>query len=543
MGRYINPGNDSFKTARNSEYVDKSGIIEYLNGTLNTEQKLTCVSRPRRFGKSITAGMLCAYYSMGCDSLALFEELEISTKPGFKDHLNKYPLLYIDVTNFINGTKDIEKCVDRMQSAIVNDLIKNYPEVAISSDDSLIDAIYEVVSVTKQKFVVIIDEWDAICREAPNHPELMKQYIALLRRMFKSNETDVVFAGVYMTGILPIKQYGTQSALNNFQPFSMTDPEPLEVYFGFTSDEVKDICNKHERDFEEMKEWYDGYRLGSNQEIFNPNSVITSLKKGVCANYWSKTESFESLKEYINMDFDGMQIVLEKLLAGESVEVSTIAFGNDANQIFNANELLTLLIHFGYLSYDKPTRSAFIPNMEVKEEIKSAIVFGSHTKLIEQIKNSERLLKAVWSSDEVFVADFFRSLHGKYCDPMHYNNEQALRGLVKHAFNDACVDKYVRIEELPSGEGYIDIAYIPRCGFGYPAMVIELKYNKCSEGAIAQIKNNHYPSLVSEFTDNLLLVGINYDPKSKKHSCRIEALKGIQPSTAVNSEHHNIFKI
>lgn len=329
---------------------------------------------------------------------------------------------------------------------------------------------------------MLIDEWDALCREAGDRPHLLEQYISLLRNLFKGDNTNRVFAGVYMTGILPIKSYGTQSALNNFRMYSMTNPEPLEEFFGFSESEVEAICAREGLDFQELSLWYDGYRMGDGDvRIFNPTSVMTVLLTRVCKGYWTQTESFESVKELINMNFDGVKEALEAMLSRKAAQVTVSTFGNDSNVINSKDELLTLLIHYGYLGYDAPNQRAFIPNNEVRQEVM-----------------------------------------------------QALRSLIHLAYI-AAVDDYVQIQELPAGTGCADVVFIPRKGCDKPAMIIELKFGGSAEGAIAQVRNRNYPQLVREFTDRLLLVGINYDKKTKRHECRIERWEKTQGVAGENS--------
>ena len=232
MGNYINTGNAGFQSSRNDEYVDKSGLISIVNGTLFTKRRFSCVSRCRRFGKSMAAEMLCAYYDQSCDSRSLFADLEIASDPSFEKHLNKYPVIYLDMTNFVSEKEP--DVVRRLDKDLLTDICKAYPDIPTEGGDKLINFLLRVSETTGQQFIFIIDEWDAICREFPPGSGVMDRYVGWLRRMFKSVDAMRVFAGVYMTGILPIKKYKTESALNNFQEYSMVDPIDMASYFGFT---------------------------------------------------------------------------------------------------------------------------------------------------------------------------------------------------------------------------------------------------------------------------------------------------------------------
>lgn len=530
MGLYVNKGNWDFKEARNSDYIDKSGLIAFVNRTLSTNTKMTCVSRARRFGKTLALQMLYAYYDQSCDSHALFDDLAISADCTYTQHLNKYITIHLDISAFITGTKDPALIVSNLEERLIADVKCEYPHVPYSQWNTVMDVLLAVALHTGQRFIMLIDEWDAICRESSNHPQLMTQYMNLLRNLFKSDNTNRVFAGVYMTGILPIKSYGTQSALNNFRMYSMSNPEPLERFFGFTEDEVIALCQRHNLDAEELLLWYNGYQLGDNRvRIFNPTSVMTVVTTRICKGYWTQTESFESVRSLINMNFDGVKEALEQMLAQQPAKVTVTTFGNDSNVINSKDELLTLLIHYGYLGYDSVNHNAYIPNLEVRQELLQAIKNGSRQELVRIIKDSESLLDATINGDTDTVARLLERLHDSNSAPQFYNNEQALRSLIHLAYI-AAVDEYVKIQELPSGKGYADVVFIPRKGSSKPAMIVELKYDKAAEGALAQIKQQDYPQLVTEFSGSILLVGISYSRKSKKHTCvikRIDKTQGV----------------
>ena len=522
MGVYINIGNDGFASARRSEYVDKSGMIAHVNNTLYTERRLSCVTRCRRFGKSMAAKMLCAYYDQSCDSRHLFSDLAIARHPSFEEHLNKYPVIYLDMTEFMSRFHD-EGIVSIIDTELKHDVMKAYPDVKVDEQDDFMGCLIAIFEATGNKFFFIIDEWDAICREFSNGEAVMDAYINWLRRMFKGVNASRVFAGVYMTGILPIKRYGTQSALNNFQEYSMTAPHQLAGFFGFTEEEVRPLCAKYGMDFEEMKGWYDGYSFGLNYHgVFNPNSVITACFTGEYDNYWGRTSSFETLQRYIDMNMTGVQDSLEELLRGAELRVSLLRFGFDVSAIGNDDELFTLLIHLGYLSYDIEERTVRIPNKEIRMEFVEALRGSkTHKNLQDMVKRSDRLMKATLSGDEKQVADIIGQIHDSDAGPAFYNNEQALRSVLKLGYISA-IDDFVAIQELPTGKGYADLALIPRLGGRKPAVVVELKWNKTEHAAIDQIKRQDYPDVLKRFTDRILLVGVNYDECSKQHTCKIE---------------------
>ena len=307
MGKFLKKGNDGFRAVRNGEFVDKSRLVEIVNATLNTERQFTCVSRARRFGKSIGAEMLYAYYDQWCASEDLFTDLRAYQSPSFKTHFRRYPVLYVDMTDFITRYKS-DEIVDYIQSDIIEELKEIFPDAPFKDGCNLAEALHTVVSQPQQeKFIMIVDEWDAILRERPEGSESSRQYVNLLRGLFKSTNAKSTFAGVYMTGILPIKKYNTQSALNNFHEYSVVQPSPMADCFGFTSDEVRNLCAEHNMDFNILAEWYDGYQIGGIKGIFNPTSVMTALYNQYCDSYWANTGAYDTVATYIRMNFDGLK--------------------------------------------------------------------------------------------------------------------------------------------------------------------------------------------------------------------------------------------
>lgn len=520
MGTYINIGNAGFQSARNSEYVDKSGLISIVNKSLFTERRYCCVSRCRRFGKSMAAKMLYAYYDHSCDSRSLFADLQISGDPTFEQHLNKYAAIYLDMTSFVTLYHD-ERIVDKIDAALLEDVSKAYPNVPVKQEDSLMDYLLRVSIEKGEQFVFIIDEWDAICREFASGTKAMDNYVGWLRRMFKSQDGMRVFACVYMTGILPIKKYDTQSALNNFQEYSMMKPGGMGEYFGFTKDEVNSLAEKHNMELEELEKWYDGYQIGNVSSIFNPNSVMTALMEQWCESYWGRTGATEVITGYIRMNYEGLKDDIIFMLAGGRCKVNPTRFQNDMSIIESKDDVLTVLIHLGYLSYDRNKMECYIPNKEVAGEMENAVEDNNWKPVVDALKASEQLLQDTLDGDEEAVAQGVDAAHDENTSILSYNNENSLACVLSIAYYYAKND-YVMYRELPTGKGFADIVLIPRKNVVSPAIVLELKYNKDADSAIDQIHRKQYPEKVAPHSDNLLLVGINYDKTTKQHQCKIE---------------------
>ena len=518
-GKYLNIGNEGFRSIRNSEYVDKSGLIGFVNQCLNTPQKLICVSRPRRFGKSFATKMLCAYYSKGCDSKELFLDLKIADEVSFWKYLNKYDVIYLDITLFLSTLKKDETLVAQIEKEIIRDLARVYPDV--EKENRLIDALCSMYECTGKKIILIIDEWDAMFRECKGQEQILDEYILLLRSLFKSSLTDQLFAGVYMTGILPIKKYGHESAVSDFYEYTMVDPRPLQEYIGFTEDEVKALCKKYNKDYINMKSWYDGYYAGGIY-VYNPKSVMESILRDNFSSYWTKTETYEALRDYIDMNFDGLKDSVIDMLGGISCQVDTGSFQNDMTSMKSKDDVLTLLIHLGYLSYDDSDQSVSIPNIEIRQEFIRAIKNGNRVELMKTIGRSDAILQATWEKDGAAVAEMINEIHDADTAAIFYNNEQALRSVIKMAYLTS-MDHYSRMEEIPAGRGIADIIFYPKSGSDKPALIVELKWNKSADSAIAQIKDKKYYKVLDEYKGNVLFVGINYDKATKEHTCKIES--------------------
>lgn len=524
MGKYLNPGNAGFTSIRKGKYIDKTELIAYINHTLGTKQKLTCVSRPRRFGKSFAAQMLCAYYDKNCDSGELFRDMKIAAEPSYQAHLNQYNVLYLDLTWFIATSSSIGDTVQNLQKNVMEELREFYPKEAKAAGNSLPAALADINGRSGAKFIVIIDEWDALFREKKEDNALQEEYVQLLRGLFRSSMTDRMIEAAYMTGILPIKKYGNQSALSDFYEFTMIDPSPLEEFVGFTEEEAHSLCKGANLDFRELQYWYDGYILGDCQHVYSPKSVLDAVSRKRFGSYWTQTETYESLKTYITMNFDGLKDTIIAMLGGAKCEIDPNTFQNDMTTFRSKDDVLTLLVHLGYLAYDTFSECVFIPNQEVREEFLRAIRNTDSPKLIQVVQQSEKLLEATLRMEEEAVAKMLDRIHSEYSSSQFYNNEQSLRAVIQLAYISRVKD-YLEFQELPSGKGYADIVFLPKRGSDKPLLVVELKWNKSSAGAIAQIKNKQYAQVVEEYGGEILLIGINYSEKTKKHSCKIEKFR------------------
>lgn len=527
MGRFLNPDYSAFETALNSEiYIDKTGLLAYTNKVINTKQAFICNSRPRRFGKSVTADMLTAYYSKGCDSADIFADYEISHAGDFRQHLNKYDVIHLDIQWCLAPAKGVAGVVSYIEKSVIAELKEKYPDIISEETVSLPEAMSEIYTVTGNKFIVIIDEWDILIRDEANNRDEQENYINFLRGMFKGTEPTRFISLAYLTGILPIKKMKTQSALNNFDEFTMLDAGALASYIGFTELEVEKLCDKYHKDFAEVKRWYDGYVL-ENQQVYNPKAVVSVMLRGNFQSYWSQTGTYEVVVPLINMDFDGLKQAIIEMVSGSTVEVDTGTFQNDTVSFSSRDDVITYLIHLGYLAYDQRKQCAFIPNEEIRQELLAATKKTKWNELQEFEYQSEQLLEATLDREETLVADYIEQIHMEYASAIQYHNENSLSSVLTIAYLSAMKYYFKPIRELPTGRGFSDFVFIPKEEYrvDYPALVVELKWNKSAHTALQQIRDKKYPESLLQYTGNILLVGINYDKKSKAHECVIEEYK------------------
>ena len=553
MGRYVNPGNEGFVGIVRGRYVDKTGLITAFDSTLDiTDEKLVMVSRPRRFGKSYAAQAIAAFYSCGCDSRSLFEGLEVAKHEGWDAHLNQYNVVWLDMTGVIEtaGSVDVVPELRKLLLAELRVVLPGAGAGYAGGGSPLKDALWDVAEATGRKFIFIIDEWDAPYRLAQGDAAAQDAYAEWLRGLFKDlTFTPKVIAGAYMTGILPIKKYNHQSAVSDFREYTMLDAAQYSPFVGFVDSEVEDLCEEYDMDLADVRRWYDGYRLSYSEDlgagarprfrdreidVYAPYSLMRACVRRRTGSYWPSTETFDSLREYIDMDFDGLQGAVLRAVAGEELRLDPTSFQNDLTSMRSAADVLTLLVHLGYLSYEREDGTdvgrARVPNEEVRRPLRRAIESSSHVEVARIVRDSIQLVRDLLDMDEEAVAAGIQRAHDGTCAPQFYNDEQALRAVVRAALI-AAVDDWARVEELSSGHGLADVAFLPKRGSSKPALLVELKWDKPVTSALDQIHDRNYPQVLRDLDVPVLLVGITYDARTKKHVCRIEPLAhtGVRP--------------
>lgn len=521
MGIYLNPDKRLYMQATNSQiYIDKTELLTYTNRNIYTENKFMAVSRPRRFGKTMAMNMLAAYYGRKCDSRELFLPYKIAQNKEFEKYLNKYNIIKINVRDCISEASDMDQMIAFLEDDIKEELKEEYPDISIPMKRSVIKCLEKVYAEIGIPFIFLIDEWDAVFRVKGIREEEQVVYLDFLRNMLKDK---AYVALAYMTGILPVKKYGEHSALNMFTEYSMTEAVPISEYTGFTVSEVKSLCTEYEISYEEMQKWYNGYAL-DGFELYNPRSVVQACMKKKFSSYWTKTETYEALKVYIEMNYDGLRDTVVELMAGKKAVIDINSFANDMVTFASKDDVLTLLIHLGYLTYDFDTRQVWIPNQEIMGEYATTLKILGWSEVAEALRQSDELLNATLNQDHALVEITMEKIHQSETSIMAYNDENALASVITIAYYTARKN-YELARELPGGKGYADISFFPRKGVASPAMIVELKIDAAADSAIDQIKRKEYTEGLKGYKGKVLLVGISYNKKSKKHTCKIEEIE------------------
>ena len=523
MSFYLNKNNDLFFDSINADiYVDKTMLIGNCNRLIRKPNKFMCITRPRRFGKTMALSMLNAYYSKGCDSASLFDKLNIASDNSYLKHLNKHNVIWIDMASVYADTIDKNTFVEKLASEIMDDLKHAYPDILTNSFDTLRKCFNELNSKLNERFIFLIDEWDVIFREEEYNYKLCDDYIMFLRGLFKSSDVSSCIDLVYMTGILPVRRYSTQSTLNMFTEYNMLDSFPIESCVGFTENEVIDLCNKYDRDFNEIKSWYNGYNL-NGISLYNPKSVVEAVLRGKCGDYWTKTSAIEAVTNYMNYDNGELKDIICKMLLGKKVKVNVRKFENDLTKVNSSDSALTVLIHLGYLAYDEDLEACYIPNYEIKQEFVNAVDKLNWHEIYNPISNSKKLYEETLKGNVEFINKTLDQNHKDLAGPFNKNKEDILGIIVEISYYNAKQFYNIKKEDT-SILGRSDLSFIPYDNNHIP-FIVELKINSSAEEAIEQIKQKKYFNSLGDYHGKVLLLGISYDDNTLKHSSSIEIIE------------------
>lgn len=526
MGRFLNKGNRKFADfSRTKYFVDKTAIINKLLEK-DADEKFICNSRARRFGKSVTADMLVAYFSKGADSKELFGSLKCEKNELFMENMNRYDTIFMDIqAQFVIAAQRNESPNQCIRQCVVKELQEEYPKL-VTGDSTIAEALTYIHNKIGNQFVVIFDEWDYPIRELDEGCEERAVYIEFLRELFKNSDAKEYIRLAYLTGIMPVVRTKGQSAVNNFMEYTMTNPMDLAQDIGFTEKEVWQLCEKSGTDFEQMKAWYNGYDLNGTA-IYNPLSVVRAISGKRFQQYWTVTGTYGDIDDLINKNFDGLREDVIKMVSGNRVRVNVSDGKNDLQSFKNKSEVITALIHLGYFAYDADTREAYIPNKEIYEVFYQYMENSGNDNLSRFMKLSGEILDSVMSCDAARVATLVQGVHNDFVSAIEYNDENSLSCTIMIALVSAFMYYHKPVREFPCGKGFADIVYLPLPNHANrPVIVVELKWDKGAEAAISQIRNRQYPESLRDYSGEILLVGIDYDKKTKEHTCEIEIYTG-----------------
>lgn len=522
MGRFLNIGNQKYADfAKTKYFIDKTELLNVLLEK-DADEKFICCSRPRRFGKSVTANMLTAYFGRGVDSRNLFEPLKCTKNELFLKNINQYDTIFVDIQEQFVAAADIGTDPNQyLRNCIINELREKYPEL-ISGCLSLATALSIINAATGNQFVIIFDEWDYPIRELDKDSKERLDYIEFLRGLFKGSNAMSYIRLAYLTGILPMVRAKGQSAVNNFHEYTMVRPKDLGDFVGFTEEEVAGLCEKFHIDFQQMKEWYNGYNI-NGRAVYNPLSVVRAIAEDDFGQFWTDTGSYEDIGELVNRNFDGLREAVIEMLSGNRIHVNTAGCKNDMHTFMNKDQVITTLIHLGYFAYDKTAQEAYVPNKEIQEVFYNYMENQSGDNLSKFMELSESIAQAVLSMDGDMAARLVQGVHNDFISSIEYNDENSLACTITVALLAFFRYYHRPVREFPCGKGFADIVYLPLAKHpNRPVVVVELKWNQSARTAVTQIKERAYPDCLQDYSGEILLAGITYDKKTKEHQCIIE---------------------
>ena len=525
---------DRYRAVLNSPYfVDKTLLLEELIPLLCQEQRFVCITRPRRFGKTVMANMIGAFFQKGADSCDIFDNLLIAGKEDYKNHLNRHNVIFIDFSEMPENCSSYSQYISRILSGLKQDLSNAFPELDIDKEKSVWDILTAVFEKNGQKFIFIMDEWDAVFHMSFITEDNRKEYLQFLKLLLKS-KSYVELA--YITGILPIAKYSSGSELNMFQEYDMATKIRYSEYFGFLDSEIDMLYERYTKNTvnpritrQELKEWYDGYHTASGERLYNPRSVVCALSDGQLASYWTSSGPYDEIFYYIRNDLEHIRDDLALMVCGESVDARIGEFAAFSMDLKTKNQIYSAMVVYGLLTYDDGR--VLIPNRELMLKYDELLQTEDSLGYVYCLAvRSEQMLKATLAGDTDTMAEVLEYAHDTEIPVLSYNHETELAAVVNLVYL-AARDRYRVEREDKAGKGFVDFIFYP-LRRNDPCMILELKVDHTPEEAIHQIKEKKYISRFSgklgelpQYTGRILAVGIGYKKKTKQHLCAVEELQ------------------
>ena len=509
--------NNEFELASKDKFfVDKTRLIKKINSLIGIKDRFVCITRPRRFGKTLNAMMLASYYSKNADFKELFDRLEISKSASYKEHMNKHNVIYMTFNQIPNTNCAYDDFIGRYTYFLLKDLKEICPEMEVNEKMLLSDMFDHIYQKQGNGFIFILDEWDYIFNNNLFSENDRKAFLEFLRDLLK-DKPYVELA--YMTGVLPIAKYSSGSALNMFKEYNMLNDSKYDKYFGFTLAEVENLCKKQSKiTFEELKMWYDGYKTYSGLDVFNPRSVVYALSDGVCQSYWTNTGPMDEISYYIENNVEEIQNDIVQMVSGIPLNIHLEGYSAEQINLNTRDEILSAMTVYGFLSYHDETLT--IPNKELKMKFDYSLKNHQMGAISKLVLKSNEMLEATLRKDTETMEQLIQEAHDINIPIIKYNDENSLACIVTLVYLSAR-SKYKIVREMPAGVGFADFIFYPN-DKSKPAFILELKKNSTPDEALKQIKEKRYITALKDYTGKKLAVGISYDEKLKKHSVKIE---------------------
>lgn len=533
MGYYLNSSKmfSLYESeVRKPYFVDKSKILNELVPLVEQGNNHICITRPRRFGKSVMAAMIGAFFSRGCESGEIFDSLNIADNVNYHSHLNQHDVIYIDFSEAANISRNYNDFITRIEKILSRDLHKAFRNVDFWENASLTEKLRIVHEETKTSFIFVFDEWDCIFHKKYITEDDRENFINFLASLTKG--TGYVSL-TYMTGVLPIAKYSSGSSINHFMEYTMAVQPKYSEYFGFSDEEVDMLYARYLKkepepviEREDLRIWYDGYFTAGGRKLYNPRSVILALSNNCLASYWTTTGPYSEISAYIVNDIDGIKKDVALMTAGEAVKSNVEEFAATAMQLSTKDEIFSAMVVYGFLNYENG--KVHIPNKELMDEFAKTIRKEKSLGYIYNLANtSERMLRATLDGDTKTMEEILQFAHDTETPLLDYNNETELTAIVNLVYL-AARDRYYVERECKAGKGYADFIFYP-IQANDDGIILELKVDDTPEAAIRQIRERNYVlKFQGKIAENrhhigrILLAGIGYSKKKKEHHCKVE---------------------
>lgn len=535
MGMFLNsksPYADYRETVNDLYFVDKSMLLKELFPALGKKNRYFCITRPRRFGKSVMANMVGAFFGKAADSSGLFDTLAIAGERDYVSYLNQYNVIYIDFSRMPENCGSYYAYISRILNGLREDLMQEYPNLARGAEKAIWDNLQMIFEETGQKFIFVMDEWDAVFHKSFIREEDREKYIEFIRNLLK----DQVYVELaYMTGVLPIAKYSSGSELNMFLEYDMVTKKKFSEYFGFLDTEVDKLYERYRQETdspeitrEDLGIWYDGYCTVTGKRLYNPRSVVCALTENELSNYWTSSGPYDEIFYYVRNNIEDIRDDLTFMISKERVPVVLQGYAATEPELRTRNQIYSAMVVYGLLTYEDG--SVFVPNKELMDKYNELLLTNDNLGYVHRLaKESEKMLAATLSRDTKTMAEILKFIHDTESPILSYNNEAELSTVVNLAYL-AARDRYRVEREDKAGEGFVDFIFYPERR-ETDGIILELKVDSTPEEAIRQIQDKNYVlrfkgklGEMPKYTGNVLAVGISYDKKSKKHSCKVEVI-------------------